>query len=91
MNGKRILVPVDLENGSHDGLHFIQGLAAELPLCATLLYVVNLNITAAKIVTEKGAAIDTFYVSEQDGRKILDGGRQEFIERKIRDAINRLG
>ena len=52
---------------------------------------VNLNISAARIVTEKGAAIDTFYVSEQDGRRILDPGRQEFIERKIRDAINRLG
>lgn len=51
----------------------------------------SLNISAAKIVTEKGAAIDTFYVSEQDGKKILDPGRQEFIERKIRDAINRLG
>ena len=50
----------------------------------------NLNISAAKIVTEKGAAIDTFYVSEQDGKKIVDTGRQEFIERKIRDAINRL-
>ncbi|MDB6021611.1 MAG: glnD [Pedosphaera sp.] len=51
----------------------------------------GLNITAAKIVTEKGAAIDTFYVCEQDGRKILDAGRQEFIARKIRDAINKLG
>ncbi len=51
----------------------------------------DLNISAAKIVTEKGAAIDTFYVSEQDGQKILDAGRQEFITRKIRDAINKLG
>ena len=52
---------------------------------------VNLNITAAKIVTEKGAAIDAFYVSEQDGQKVLDAGRREFIERKIRDAILKLG
>jgi [protein-PII] uridylyltransferase len=51
----------------------------------------DLPISAAKIVTEKGAAIDTFYVSERDGRKILDRGRQEFVERKIRDAINKLG
>ena len=51
----------------------------------------DLNISAAKIVTEKGAAIDTFYVSEHDGQRILDLGRQEFIERKIRDAINKLG
>jgi [protein-PII] uridylyltransferase len=51
----------------------------------------DLNISAARIVTEKGAAIDTFYVAERDGRKILDEGRREFIERKIRDSINKLG
>ena len=51
----------------------------------------ELNISAAKIVTEKGAAIDTFYVNELDDRKVLDPGRQEFIQRKMRDAINRLG
>ena len=51
----------------------------------------ELNITAAKIVTEKGAAIDTFYVNETDGQKILDAGRQEFIGRKLRDAIGKLG
>jgi len=50
----------------------------------------ELNISAAKIVTEKGAAIDTFYVIEPDGGKILDPGRQESIARKIRDAINKL-
>jgi [protein-PII] uridylyltransferase len=55
------------------------------------LAALELNITAAKIVTEKGAAIDTFYVNELDGRKILDAGRQEFIERKLRDAIGTLG
>jgi [protein-PII] uridylyltransferase len=52
---------------------------------------VDLNISAARIVTEKGAAIDTFYVNERDGGKILDAGRQEYIERRIRDAIDRLG
>ncbi|MDB6112423.1 MAG: UTP--GlnB, partial [Pedosphaera sp.] len=50
----------------------------------------DLNLSAAKIVTEKGAAIDTFYIIEQDGQKILDPGRQAFIERKIRNAINSL-
>jgi [protein-PII] uridylyltransferase len=50
----------------------------------------DLNISAAKIVTEKGAAIDTFYVNEQDGSKILDAGRQAFIERKLRSAIQSL-
>jgi [protein-PII] uridylyltransferase len=51
----------------------------------------DLYISAARIVTEKGAAIDTFYVNERDGKKIPDRGRQEFVERKIRDSINKLG
>ncbi len=51
----------------------------------------DLNISAAKIVTEKGAAIDTFYINEHDGAKIYDPGRQSFIERKIRSAITNLG
>ena len=50
----------------------------------------DLNLSAAKIVTEKGAAIDTFYLSEGDGRKVLDPGRQGLIERKVRAAINNL-
>jgi [protein-PII] uridylyltransferase len=50
----------------------------------------DINISAAKIVTEKGAAIDTFYVNEQDGQTIVDPGRQQFVERKIRDAIAKL-
>ena len=55
------------------------------------VFELGLNISAAKIVTEKGAAIDTFYLNEPDGQKIFDPGRQSFIERKIRDAIERLG
>jgi [protein-PII] uridylyltransferase len=73
---------IEIETEDRVGLlHAITQALAEL----------NLNITAAKIVTEKGAAIDTFYVNEHDGQKILDPGRQEFIERKIRDALSRLG
>jgi [protein-PII] uridylyltransferase len=58
---------------------------------AHALHELKLNIYAAKIVTEKGAAIDNFYVSEEHGEKILDPGRQDFIARKIRDAIHKLG
>jgi [protein-PII] uridylyltransferase len=50
----------------------------------------DLDITAAKICTEKGAAIDTFYVRELDGGKILAPDRQSGIERKVRQGINRL-
>jgi len=47
----------------------------------------DLDISAAKILTEKGAAIDSFYVREIDGGKILDPERQSAIERKLQQAI----
>jgi [protein-PII] uridylyltransferase len=50
----------------------------------------NLDISAAKIVTEKGAAIDSFYLREIDGGKILALERQRAIERKLHHAIHQL-
>lgn len=47
----------------------------------------DLDISAAKILTEKGAAIDSFYVRELDGGKILELERQQAIERKLQQAI----
>ena len=44
MNGKRILIPVNVLKGSFDELQFAQGLADEVPIHVTLLNVVNLNI-----------------------------------------------
>ncbi|PWU16916.1 MAG: [protein-PII] uridylyltransferase [Verrucomicrobia bacterium] len=50
----------------------------------------NLDITAARISTEKGAAIDSFYLQEIGGGKILAPDRQRAIERKLRAAIHAL-
>jgi nucleotide-binding universal stress UspA family protein len=44
MNSKRILIPVNVANGSFDALQFAQGLANEVPIHVTLLNVVNLNV-----------------------------------------------
>jgi [protein-PII] uridylyltransferase len=59
-----------------------------------LLYVISdaltelgLNIYLAKILTEKGAAIDSFYVTEPGGLKITDLHRQEAIDKKLHGAL----
>ena len=48
------------------------------------------DIAGARIVTERGAAIDSFYVREMDGGKILSAERQQLIGHKLREAIKRL-
>jgi [protein-PII] uridylyltransferase len=63
-----------------------------------LLYIVSqsfselhLDISIAKICTEKGAAIDSFYVSSQvDNRKIWAKEHQEFVADQLRAAITSL-
>lgn len=50
----------------------------------------SLDLSAAKILTEKGAAIDSFYVRELDGRKVAAPERQKAIERKLQQAIAKL-
>jgi [protein-PII] uridylyltransferase len=50
----------------------------------------DIDIAAAKISTEKGAAIDTFYVRELDGGKVVSPERHRSIERKLRQAIHSL-
>lgn len=50
----------------------------------------GLNIALAKILTEKGAAIDTFYVVDRDGDKVTDHDRQEAIIARLRTAIEQL-
>lgn len=49
----------------------------------------NLDISIAKISTEKGAAWDTFYVTEWDKTKITDEARLNHIEWRLRQAIGR--
>jgi len=49
-----------------------------------------LDISAARISTEKGAAIDSFYLREEDESKVVDAERQHAIERRLRHAIHAL-
>ena len=47
----------------------------------------GLDISFAKIFTEKGAAIDSFYVQDQQGRQITEPDRLESIKTKFESAI----
>ncbi len=52
---------------------------------------VGLDISFAKISTEKGAAIDTFYVQDQIGNKITDEDRLGQVKAKLQSALELLG
>ena len=51
----------------------------------------ELDISIAKIFTEKGAVMDSFYIGEADGQKIFAPERQKAIEEKLRAALATLG
>lgn len=50
----------------------------------------RLDIQLAKIVTEHGAALDSFYVCDSDGEKLTSLHRQQFIEARLRQALGEL-
>jgi [protein-PII] uridylyltransferase len=72
---------IDLETEDHLGL--LYGVSEALAEA-------GLDITLAKISTEKGAAIDSFYVSERDGQKVLRAERQKLIAERLLAALNEL-
>jgi len=50
----------------------------------------HLDIAAARIVTERGAAIDSFYVSTVGGGKIVSAARLKEVTARLREAIGKL-
>jgi [protein-PII] uridylyltransferase len=69
---------IDIETEDHVGL---------LYTISRTLSAVGLDITLAKICTEKGAAIDTFYVRDALSGKVRQPERLKTIELKLREAI----
>jgi len=92
--GERIPTRVRFDNDSSESRTLVE---IETEDRIGLLYTISeslseldLDISAAKICTERGAAIDSFYVRELGGGKILAPERQQAIERKLRQAIGEL-
>ncbi len=57
---------------------------------STTFVELHLDISAARIVTERGAAIDSFYVSDVDSGKIISPERLERISLKLRAEVGKL-
>jgi [protein-PII] uridylyltransferase len=77
-NASETRTVVDLETEDRVGLLYAvsQALSSQ-----------GIDIVLAKITTEKGAATDSFYISELDGSPITSPERQRGIEAKLRNAI----
>ena len=92
--GERMTTQINFDNEASDTRTLIE-IQTEDRL--GLLYAISqtfseqaLDIARARIVTERGAAIDSFYVTELDGGKVMSAERQKQIERGLRQAIHRL-
>ena len=72
---------IDIETEDHLGL---------LYAIAEVFVILHLDIHLAKIVTEHGAALDSFYVTDEDGERVLSLHRQQYIEARLREAIGQL-
>jgi len=92
--GERMATQVYFDNDASDTRTLIE---IETEDRLGLLYAISqafaelrLDISGARIVTERGAAIDSFYVRELDGSKVVVPERQVAIENRLREAIRRL-
>ena len=92
--GERLATQIYFDNGASDTRTLVE---IETEDRLGLLYVISqsftelaLDISAARIVTERGAAIDTFYVHELGGGKVTSPERQILVEHHLREAIGRL-
>jgi [protein-PII] uridylyltransferase len=92
--GERMATQIRFDNEASDARTLIE---IETEDRLGLLYTISqtfaqlrLDISAARIVTERGAAIDSFYVSEADGSKLASALRREHVAEQLRAAMGRL-
>jgi [protein-PII] uridylyltransferase len=82
---------IAIDNKAHPAYTLIQ---IETPDRIGLLYDLltalgheSVTIALSRISTQKGAAIDTFYVCDGNGRKLTDSNRVAGIQHRLRAAI----
>jgi [protein-PII] uridylyltransferase len=93
IEGERIPTVIEVDNETSDTRSVIDVQAEDR---VGLLYDISraladlkLDLSLAKILTEKGAAVDSFYATEEDGGKILDPERIKAVKSKLRQAALR--
>jgi UTP:GlnB (protein PII) uridylyltransferase len=92
--GEKIATQIRLDNEDSESRTLIE---IETEDRIGLLYTISqtlteltLDISAAKICTERGAALDSFYVREAHSGKVLAPERHRSIEHRLRHAIDAL-
>jgi [protein-PII] uridylyltransferase len=94
LEGEKIPIAIQFDNAASD-THTIIDIQAEdrfglLFAISKTLSDLKLDIATAKISTEKGAAVDSFYVRDADGQKVSKPERIKAIETKLRSVISKL-
>ena len=91
LEGERIATEIVFDNATSERCTVIDVQTEDrVGLLYTLsqtLSELGLDISVAKISTEMGAAMDSFYVTEQNGEKVLPPHRQHAIEARLRTAL----
>jgi [protein-PII] uridylyltransferase len=92
--GERMATQIHFENSTTDDRTLIE---IETEDRLGLLYAISqamaglrVDISTARIVTERGAAMDSFYVRGIAGKQITDPARQVAVEQAMRSAISQL-
>ncbi len=86
---------INFDNRSSSRYTVIEVLAEDrhglLYRLANALNQAQLEVAVAKINTEGNSVADVFYVADREGKKLLDAGQVEILNRGLREAVQKSG